>query len=264
MKKKIWIPILVVVILAILFVPIPSGAYKDGGTREYTALTYKIVDWNRLTDGGGIYEKTKVYFFPYNFKSLSSLWYYEKDEIEEDVRYSFNAKILEINNNTVIVEPLPSEANAGSSDKISFDTSKLPIMEIKVGDYIKVTYTGEIMTTYPAQIDAISWEKAKEVRSAEYTEQWVEKTDENKWTGNYELFSDIRITDIYSNCFFARTVVPMPYKIKLNGTLSDDWCVGDQVICTYENTYYDEETHRVEADFTDIEVSTFQLEEGKV
>ena len=62
MKKKIWIPILVVVILAILFVPIPSGAYKDGGTREYTALTYKIVDWNRLTDGGGIYEKTKVYF----------------------------------------------------------------------------------------------------------------------------------------------------------------------------------------------------------
>lgn len=263
MKKKIWIPILAVVILAILFVPIPSGAYKDGGTREYTALTYKIVDWNRLTDGGGIYEKTKVYFFPYNFKSVSSLWYYEKDEIEEDVRYSFNAKILEINNNTVIVEPLPSEANAGSSDKISFDTSKLPVMEIKVGDYIKVTYTGEIMTTYPAQIDVIGWEKAKEVRSAEYTEQWVEKTDENKWTGNYELFSDIRITEIYSNCFFARTLIPFPYEIKLNGKLSDEWCVGDQVICLYENTYYDEETHKVEADFTDIKVSTFQLEEGK-
>lgn len=71
MKKKIWIPILVVVILAILFVPIPSGVYKDGGTREYTALTYKIVDWNRLTDGGGTYSKTKVYFFPYkdNFDS---------------------------------------------------------------------------------------------------------------------------------------------------------------------------------------------------
>ena len=136
MKKKIWIPILVVVILAILFVPIPSGVYKDGGTREYTALTYKIVDWNRLTDGGGTYSKTKVYFFPYNFKSVGDLWYYEKDEIEEDVRYSFDAKILEINNNTVIVEPLPSEANAGSSDKISFDTSKLPVMEINVGDYI--------------------------------------------------------------------------------------------------------------------------------
>ena len=59
MKKKIWIPILVVVILAILFVPIPSGVYKDGGTREYTALTYKIVDWNRLTDGGVLTAKQR-------------------------------------------------------------------------------------------------------------------------------------------------------------------------------------------------------------
>ena len=124
-------------------------------------------------------------------------------------------------------------------------------------------YSGEIMTTYPAQINAIKWEKAKEIRSAEYTEQWVEKTDENKWDEDYDLFSDIRITEIYSNCFFAKTVIPFPYEIKLNGKLSDEWCVGDQVICSYENTYYDEETHRVEADFTDVKVSTFQLEEGK-
>lgn len=253
MKKKIWIPILVVVILAILFVPIPTGVYKDGGTREYTALTYKIVDWNRLTDGN-TYDKTKVYFFPYNFKSVGDLWYYEED----NVQYSFNAKIIEFNNNSVIVKPI--ENDVGSSDKISFDTSNLPKIDAKVGEFVKVTYTGEIMTTYPAQINAISWEKAKEIRSAEYTEQWVEKTDENKWDKDYNLFSDIRITEIYSNCFFARTVIPFPYEIKLNGKLSDEWCVGDQVICSYENTYYDEETHKVEADFTDIEVSTLQLD----
>ena len=39
MKKKIWICIAGVVLLAILFVPIPSGTYKDGGTRTYSALT---------------------------------------------------------------------------------------------------------------------------------------------------------------------------------------------------------------------------------
>ena len=51
MKKKIWIPIaFVVVLLSVLFVPIPRGSYDDGGTREWVALTYKIVDWNRLTD----------------------------------------------------------------------------------------------------------------------------------------------------------------------------------------------------------------------
>ena len=258
MKKKIWIPILVVVVLAILFTPIPTGVYKDGGTREYTSLTYKIVDWNRLT-GDTTYDETKVYFFPYNFKSIDGLWYYEEDKVE----FAFNATILEINGNSVIVEPHEDEPERSSASRISFGISELPNIDAKVGDFVKIIYTGGIMESYPAQINAVKWEKAKEIRSAEYTEQWVEKTEENKWTENYDLFSDIKITEIYSNCFFARTVIPFPYEIKLNGKLSDDWCVGDQVICSYENTYYDEETHKVEADFTDIEVSTFQLEEGK-
>ena len=61
MKKKIWIPIAgVVVLLAILFVPIPQGSYDDGGTREWVALTYKIVDWNRISTDG-VYEKTRIY-----------------------------------------------------------------------------------------------------------------------------------------------------------------------------------------------------------
>ena len=258
MKKKIWIPILVIVVLAILFTPIPTGVYKDGGTREYTSLTYKIVDWNRLT-GDTTYDETKVYFFPYNFKSIDGLWYYEEDKVE----FAFNATILEINGNSVIVEPHEDEPERSSASRISFGTSELPNIDAKVGDFVKVIYTGGIMESYPAQVNAVKWEKAKEVRCAEFTEQWVEKTDENKWTENYDLFSDIRITEIYSNCFFARTVIPFPYEIKLNGKLSDEWCVGDQVICSYENTYYDEETHKVEADFTDIKVSTFQLEEGK-
>ncbi len=100
MKKKIWIPAIVVMLLAILFVPIPSGTYRDGGTKEYTSLTYKIVAWNRLTDGN-TYSETKVYFFPNNFKSIDSLWNYEKDNVE----YSFQATILELNGDSVLVKP---------------------------------------------------------------------------------------------------------------------------------------------------------------
>lgn len=48
MKKKTWI--VLIILLLILFIPIPSGTYKDGGTRVYTALTYKIVKWKRLID----------------------------------------------------------------------------------------------------------------------------------------------------------------------------------------------------------------------
>ena len=40
MKKKILLWILAVVLaFAVLFVPIPSGVYEDGGSREYTAMT---------------------------------------------------------------------------------------------------------------------------------------------------------------------------------------------------------------------------------
>ena len=65
------------------------------------------------------------------------------------------------------------------------------------------------------------------------------------------------ITEIYADCFFATPVIPMPYQIKLNGELSEDWCVGDQVMCTYENTYYDDKNYKVEVDFLTVEPSDF-------
>lgn len=88
MKKKTWI--VLIILLLVLFIPIPSGTYKDGGTRAYTALAYKIVKWKRLIDADGIYEKTRIYPFPQNFKSMSSLWYQEeqytdkKSEVESE------------------------------------------------------------------------------------------------------------------------------------------------------------------------------------
>ena len=254
MKKKIWLPIIAaVVLLAVLFVPIPSGTYKDGGTREYAALTYKIVDWNKLTSDGK-YDKTKIYFFPNNFKSINELWTYEEDEVE----YQFNATILELSDTTALVEPLEDEDERRSSDKISFGLKGLDDIEAKVGSVVEVTYAGGMMESYPAQIKAVSWKLSDNLRHLEFTEQWLDKA--TAATYENDIFSDIIITRIYANCFFAEPVIPGPYEIKLNGTLSDEWCVGDQVICTYENTYYDEENNRVEADMLTIRESTFEME----
>ena len=72
MKKKKTIIILSVILL-ILIIPIPVGALKDGGTRVYSALSYKIVCWNKMTDDG-IYKKTKIYPFPLNLLPLTSLF----------------------------------------------------------------------------------------------------------------------------------------------------------------------------------------------
>ena len=95
-------------------------------------------------------------------------------------------------------------------------------------------------------------------REEEYKEEWLDKETAEKYDDNF--FSDIVITEIYSNCFFARTVIPMPYEIKLNGELSEDWCVGDQVVATYDNVYYDEENDKVECNFYKVEVSDFEID----
>ena len=251
MKKKIWIPI-VIVLIAVLFIPIPSGVYKDGGTREYTALTYKVVDWNRLTDDGSTYSATKVYFFPNNFRSIDNLWYKE----EPNVEHSFVATILEINGSSVTVQPVENSAVLMSADKVSFGTSDLEKIEVEVGSVVKVTYKGGVMESYPAQVNATSWKLSDDLSHLEYTEQWLDKSTAEKYDNN--IFDHIVITKIYSNCFFARTVIPMPYEIKLNGTLSDEWCVGDQITATYSNVYYDQENQRVECDFTSVEASDWQ------
>ena len=177
MKKKIWIPIIIIVLLAVLFVPIPSGVMKDGGTRVYSALTYKIVHWNRI-HANGTYEKTVVYGPGDCWKSIDALWERE---------------------------------SAGFGN-----------------------------------------------RGETYTAEWMEKSERTKTDD--ELIGHIRITEIYDNCFFASPVIPMPYQIKLNGTLSSEWCVGDQVLVTYENIYYDDHTHHIEADFLTVEQSDFELD----
>lgn len=83
MKKKVIAIAAAVAILLVLFLPVPRGTCQDGGTRVYSALTYKIVVWNRLVSEAGQdgrlaavsrYHKTSVFLFPDNFKSIDELW----------------------------------------------------------------------------------------------------------------------------------------------------------------------------------------------
>ena len=87
MKKSIIVGVIVIVLL-VLFLPIPQGTYDDGGTRDYCALTYKIVIWNKLIaeanedDSAGevyTYHKTSVFWIPDNFKGIDELWKIESE-----------------------------------------------------------------------------------------------------------------------------------------------------------------------------------------
>ncbi len=81
----------VILFALILFVPIPIGQMKDGGTKVYRAVTYKIVVWNALydetVDNGdgtytvafqGVFHKTSVYWFSDASKTDEELWAEEK------------------------------------------------------------------------------------------------------------------------------------------------------------------------------------------
>lgn len=69
-KKRLFLG--AIAILLLLIIPIPTGVLKDGGTRTYTALTYKLVRWNHLHDGG-TYKALKIYPFPLNLMSIDAL-----------------------------------------------------------------------------------------------------------------------------------------------------------------------------------------------
>lgn len=71
---------------------------------------------------------------------------------------SFTGKILEMNGDSVLVEPLEGEDIRRSADQIVFGISELEELDVNVGDIVEVTYTGSVMESYPAQIVAVAWE----------------------------------------------------------------------------------------------------------
>ena len=77
MKIKIWI---IILIILVLIIPIPGGRYRDGGTKEYKSLIYRVVVWNHLMGDGSTYYKTSVFWFPDNYKSIDELWKIEYDQ----------------------------------------------------------------------------------------------------------------------------------------------------------------------------------------
>lgn len=253
-SKKFLIPSVVFVLLAVFFVPVPSDVYEDGGTRAYTALTYKVVKWNRL-DRLIRVKKTKVYFFPDNFKSIDALWEMEQPEEER-----FLATVVENSVVSALVEPLEGEKERKSSDRIRFSVKGVEGMEgtwVEQGDIVEIFYDGVIKESYPAGITVSKWELSEKNREQAYPGQWIDKTTAEGYDSRVFDFTDLQITKLYTDCFFA-SPLPIGQAIKFNGTISDEWCVGDRVVCTYENACYDPKTWRREADLLTIEFSDWK------
>lgn len=71
--------------------------------------------------------------------------------VEESI---FRAKVLEVHEAMILVEPLEGEEERRSSDKIYVSLQELEkTPEIQVGDILEIRYDGRIQETYPAQIN---------------------------------------------------------------------------------------------------------------
>lgn len=173
----------------------------------------------------------------------------------EDLEQEFVATVLEIDENSVLVQPFEGEDELNSSDEISFSIKDFEDIGAGVGSAVEITYIGGIMESYPAQIHATGWKLCGDMRDMEYNGEWLDKTSAEKYDN--DVFHYVTITQIYSNCFFASASMPMSCNIKFNGALSEEWCVGDYIVCTYENAYCDENLH-VEADMLTVEASDWQ------
>lgn len=252
MKKKILILVIIFAVLAVLFVPVPTGAYEDGGTTVYQALTYKIINWNRIT-GNDIYKATSVYFFPDNFKSVDSLF---KQEIKEK-QVSFKGTITQIAGTTVTLEPFVEEVSF-SYKEVSFSIDGLRDLDVQIGSGVEVFFLGDVMETYPAQIFATDWKLLDNLRNEEYTQTWIDKSGKEKEEAN-DLNLDLQVIRIYDNCFFAKQVLSAARVYKINGKLDPKWCEGDRVSCEIKNSYYDNNQNRAEADLVNVRESSFQM-----
>jgi len=125
----------------------------------------------------------------------------------------FQATILEISNQTLLVEPVEGSQELKSSDQIRLPMKNMsPSPVPKVGDVIEITYNGEIAESYPAEINEVYNVEVVEVAEtitfhdktfnkadlSQETIEWLEKYNELSETEQLSISSIP--SDLYELC----------------------------------------------------------------
>ena len=98
---------------------------------------------------------------------------------------SFYGTVIESKQDYIIVEPREGETIRKSADKISISLGKNNDVIYAIGTNVKVTYTGSIMETYPAQVNAINIE----IKSAETSNVKDKTTEIATWVATYQILN---------------------------------------------------------------------------
>ena len=130
---------------------------------EYDNETYYILEGCKEIKKGRKQAKISDEDFKEFKKIIEDYQVDEEPLYENEGEYEFVATIIEVHENSIIVEPEEDTNERKSSDKISMKIDR-PTSGVNdfyvVGNKVRITYDGNIMESYPAQIKAIKIELA--------------------------------------------------------------------------------------------------------
>ena len=150
----------------------PAGIINDGGTIEYFGLGYKVIDFHTLAG----YDDIKIgsWFMDYNDFNEEMKEYEERFEEalrqnEDTIGDVFNAKIKEIREHdgmtTILIEGLETndinhrgefDFSIDNDTELLWNNTKIEISDLKEGQNVSITSTGEVLESYPAQLTKVT------------------------------------------------------------------------------------------------------------
>ena len=150
----------------------PAGIINDGGTIEYFGLGYKVIDFHTLAR----YDDIKIgsWFMDYNDFNEEMKEYEERFEEalrqnEDTIEDVFNAKIKEIREHngitTILIEGLETndinhrgdfDFSIDNDTELLWNNTKIEISDLKEGQTVSITSTGEVLESYPAQLTEVT------------------------------------------------------------------------------------------------------------
>ena len=150
----------------------PAGVISDGGTIEYFGLGYKVIDFHTLAGFDDI--KIGTWLMDYNDFDEEMKEYEERfEEVlrqnEDTIGDVFNAKIKEIRENngitTILIEGLETndinhrgdfDFSIDNDTELLWNNTKIEISDLKEGQNVSITSTGEVLESYPAQLTEVT------------------------------------------------------------------------------------------------------------
>ena len=150
----------------------PAGIINDGGTIEFFGLGYKVIDFHTLAG----YDDIKIgsWFIDYNdfeeeMKEYEERFEEELRQKEDNIGDVFNAKIKEIREyneiTTILIEGLETndinhrgkfDFSIDDDTELLWNNTKIELSDLKKGQIVSITSTGEVLESYPAQLTEVT------------------------------------------------------------------------------------------------------------